>query len=205
MSIYVTYFRHAMVPPLALIWTVMRTASLCGYVACNVAWDLVMERQNRDFKGFVKHAGQYLRDRLGKAADMLNAFKHMWPRFLSSIGKQHNDEAYDKANIKQEDRDAMSTLLDSLLPATFAACCATDNKNAFKVVPARLRCPWDVVLEAASSIVRAADRDGEESDEDDGDDDAGSDGYNSADGNDEECKEDWFKHVTIFLKKVMQE
>ena len=203
MAVYVTAFRHSMVAPLVLIWTLNRTASFCGYISCNVAWDLVNERENRDFKGFVKHAGQHLRDRLGKAADMLNTFKHMKRRFLDGIGKR-NDEAYDKVTIKQADRDGILSLLTNKLPATFAACCATDDKNAFKIVPARLRCPWIIVLETAVDQSAAAQQ-GDDADEDQGSDDEGADGYDSAGNNDDETKEDWFTHITRYLKKMMRQ
>ena len=70
MSIYVTAFRHAMVASLVRIWTVMRTASLAGHAACNVAHDLVMERENRSVKQFVKNHARNLRDRLQQAPSL---------------------------------------------------------------------------------------------------------------------------------------
>ena len=204
LSIYVTAFRHAMVRPLALIWTLMRTASLCGYACANVAWDFALERENRDFKGFVRHAGQHLRARLGKAAAMLNAFRHMWPRFLASIGRT-DDDAVDKCNISPADRDAIIAHLASVLPASFALFCALERKNRFQVVAARLKEPWEVVTSiwAAGRIAAAADDD-DDDDDDDGSDDNDSDGYDSEADDPSESDAPGFKYVTTYLRKMMR-
>ena len=207
MSIYVTAFRHAMVLPLVLIWTLMRTASLCGYVCANVAWDFVLERQNRDFKQFVKHAGRYLRERLRKAPAMLNAFRHIWPRFLAAIGRVDGD-VVDKCNISSADRIAMVDHLIKTLPASFNSLCATSQRNLFKVVAARLNNPWDVVANVwTDGRTAAAGDDSDDSDGSDGSDssDDNSDGYDSA-ANDPRSESDapGFKYVTTYLRKMMR-
>ena len=83
--------------------------------------------------------------------------------------------------------------------------------NKFKVVPARLLPPWQVVDEAAVKTSGTCDpgtlppaSDDEDSDDEGDDNDSGSDGEDSEDPNDHECEEDWFKHATTYLKKVMR-
>ena len=207
MCVYVTAFRHAMKPELATIWTVMRTASLLGYIGCNVAWDYVQERMNRDFKAFVKGAGQYLRQRLGKAASMINATRHILPRFYRAAHRPEPD-AFDKCNLSQADKDALLNPLIALLPTSYAQLRAAQRANLFKKVPAKLTPPWRVV--EAAAIEQKAPITGSAGTEDDPDiddvsDDEDSDGYDSdTDPNDDETHQSWFRHVTVYLKKMMK-
>eukprot|EP00966_Prymnesium_polylepis_P201729 4674348-Prymnesium_polylepis.1 len=74
MSVIVTFVTYAMVPELALVWTVMRTASLSGYTGRNVAWDFAVERFNRMCKQAL--GTNVTRERLQHYIPILNAFRH---------------------------------------------------------------------------------------------------------------------------------
>jgi hypothetical protein len=77
----------------------------------------------------------------------------------------------------------------------------------FKVVPASLSLPWDVVTNATVGAAAPAAPGGSGdggSDDDEGADDNSPDGYDSANDDDSEAHEDWFKHVTIYLRKMMR-
>ena len=147
LCVYVTAVRYSLVRPLELIWTTLRTASLRGYVACNVAWDYVNEKMNKDTKGFVKHSGRHTRARLKKVAALLNAFAWMWPRFKRAIGRAEHD-AYDFDLVSTADRRVALTAVQGLLPGSFAGLRAASTSNAFKVVAANLTAPWVSVRRA---------------------------------------------------------
>jgi hypothetical protein len=85
MCVIVTFIACAMVPELAVIWTIMRTASLSGYVGRNVGWDFVVERFNRMCKQAL--GTNVTRERLCFYVPILNAFRHVWPRFLRAMGR----------------------------------------------------------------------------------------------------------------------
>ena len=128
MSVYVTAIRHAMVPELQLIWTLMRTASFLGYLACNVPWDLVQERMNRDCKQYVSPTTN-LRDRLRKVPSMLNAFRWIWARVLHAMGRQHHD-AYERTDFKQKDKDKLLKGIQRVVGTTWAHATMVDQVTA---------------------------------------------------------------------------
>ena len=72
-------------------------------------------------------------------------------------------------------------------------------------MPANLPLPWDVVDAAARGRVGGVPSGSGNDDDGAPSDDEGSDGYDSpADDNSRE-NEDWWKHVTRYLRKVMRQ
>lgn len=195
MSVYVTFIRHALVPELQRVLTDFRTHSLAGNAMSDVGHDLALERMNRQTKSFVSGFLD-LYDRLRKVAALLNAFHHVYPRFLRAIGKRERD-TYERTDYKTSDKDALLDALKAKLPSTYAGLCARNAMNVFKARPAHAIPPWDVVAVAAAHGSKGATT----SDTYDYDtlfvDPMG---YDSDDGSDE-TKASWFQYVTTYMRK----
>ena len=73
-----------MVASLALIHNRMRTASLWGHAARNVAWGFVNERFNLETKAYVGDSPS--REQLLSAYKKLNVFRHVLPRLRQLMG-----------------------------------------------------------------------------------------------------------------------
>lgn len=90
-QVYVTYFRYAVIDELADIMTQLSTVSMSGHPGRNAAYDLACEKQNRAFKGFL--GDNPSDEQLDAAPDMLNAIRHIGPRFDAFIhGAYEEDE-----------------------------------------------------------------------------------------------------------------
>jgi hypothetical protein len=152
MSVMVTYFLAAMVAPLQSIWTLMRTASLSGFKGRNVGWDFVVERFNRMSK---QALGQRVsRMRVLYFIPILNAFQHIWPRFLRAIGRPEPD-ASDYTRHTQSDVDVMMAAWREALGADFDELCAERDVCVFDVDDSHggpSSDPWERVLEYVISV-----------------------------------------------------
>lgn len=128
MSVIVTVVTYLLVPELAVIWTVMRTASLSGYPGRNVPWDFCIERQNRTCKQALGTAAT--RERIINFLPVINAFRHIWPRFRRSMGRG-DGEASDYSHVTQADFDVLMDFWRRTLGSTFAELCAERDGYAF--------------------------------------------------------------------------
>lgn len=191
MAVTVTYFVCAMRPELLVVWTLMRTASLCGYAGHNVAWDFVVERFNRMAK---QALGQRVsRDRLLYFIPILNAFQWMWPRFERAMHRPESD-ATDSFRFTQSDIDVMMAAWRYALGSTWEELISANDSSVFtdeghddddghggrsgagRAAPARESmatrvarlieegaCPWQVML---SEVISVGDEGEEAADED---------------------------------------
>jgi hypothetical protein len=109
LCVVVTCTVAALRPELLCVWVLMRTGSLSGHAGRNVAWDFFAERFNKLCKqslGF-----NVTRERLKHYIPILNAFQHMWPRFLSATGRsQRGDAMSDYSHIDDADLAEMLAL-----------------------------------------------------------------------------------------------
>ena len=130
MSVMVTVITYLLVPELTIIWLLMRTASLSGHAGRNVAWDFVVERFNRTCKQAL--GTTVTRERLLNFLPVLNAFRHIWPRFRRSMGRG-DGEPSDYSHVLPADFEAAATFWRSSLGEDFAALCEQRDNYAFDV------------------------------------------------------------------------
>ena len=177
LCVVVTCTTAALRPELLAVWVLMRTGSLSGHPGRNVAWDFFAERFNKVCKqtlGF-----NVTRERLKQYIPIINAFQHMWSRFLSATGRsQRGDNLSDYSHISDEDLAEMLAFWRKTLGASYGALCARRRKYAFggNGTPPD---PWDVVLKQANGTSfgnEYVNSDSDDDDEDDNDDDDAGDG-----------------------------
>jgi hypothetical protein len=123
MCILVVFVRHAMVASLALIHNRMRTASLWGHAARNVAWGFVNERFNLETKAYVGDSPS--REQLLSAYKKLNVFRHVLPRLRQLMGLASR-EPPEYSHHLPADVARMDAVMCKVFGGTWEEMCAQD-------------------------------------------------------------------------------
>ena len=214
MSVYVTFFRHGAKAQLRALWAAMRTASLCGHPGRNVPWDFVLERMNREAKQFL--GGNPTDEQLERLHELLNALRHMGPRFDAATGQGgdlEEDEGSQYSHQLDADKQAVLEYIFSKLGADWDAMRGRSSRQQFQHrLGSRLENPSKRVARKAGAAAgdEAADTpddgqgDDQEKQEDDDDDGGGGGGASSSSSDEDgggDGDEEWCAYVRAAQKK----
>ena len=126
-----------MKPQLRAVWTRMRTVSLRGHRGRNVPYDLVCEKQNLESKELV--GDNPTNAQLSKLAGLLNASRHIAPRFQKALGVPHgldSDEGSQYSHQLDGDKQAVRDFLHTKL-GDWQQLCGTSSRQRFQAQAGR--------------------------------------------------------------------